>query len=327
MPVLKPFHKISIAPMMDYTDRHFRYLMRLITRHTLLYTEMITTAAILHSNHRQLLAYHPLEHPLALQLGGSDPQALAECAEIAAAYGYDEVNLNAGCPSDRVSHGHFGACLMKEPALVARCVAAMKSAVNIPVTVKCRIGVDDYDSYAHLRHFIQCVADAGCKVFILHARKAWLQGLSPKENRTVPPLQYDTVYRIKQDFPQLQIVINGGIQTVADMQRQLEQMDGVMIGRRGYQDSYLFAAVDAHFYQDSHKPLSRFAVIEQMLPYIQSQLEQGVNLTCLTRHLLSIFHGTKGARIWRRYLSEQVHLPGAGIDVIQQAVYKMRSLS
>ncbi len=320
------FHKISVAPMMDWTDRHFRYLMRLITQHTLLYTEMITCAAVLHGDHSKLLAYHPQEHPIALQLGGSDPLALAQAARIAEQLGYDEVNLNVGCPSGRVSDGHFGACLMKEPELVARCVAAMKAAVNIPITVKTRIGVDDYDSYEHLQHFLRCIVDAGCETVILHARKAWLQGLSPKENRSVPPLCYEVVYRCKQDFPRLNIIINGGLQTLDHIRVELTKVDGVMIGRQAYSEPFLFSAVDADFYDNTRPPLSRFEVVRQFLPYAEQQLKEGARLTNLTRHLLGLFHGTPGARSWRRHISEHAHRAGAGVEVIEQAILKIQNL-
>lgn len=320
-------NKISIAPMIDWTDRHFRYLMRLITRHTLLYTEMITSAAVLHGDYQRLLAYHPEEHPIALQLGGSDPHALAEAARIAEQLGFDEINLNVGCPSGRVADGHFGACLMKEPELVAQCVVAMKRAVSIPVTVKTRIGVDEYDSYEHLQHFLHCMADAGCKTVILHARKAWLQGLSPKENRSVPPLRYEIVYRCKQDFPQLNIIMNGGIQTLQHMQAELSKVDGVMIGRQAYCEPFLFSTVDASFYHNNTAPPpSRLAVVVQFLPYMHEQLREGVRLTNLTRHVLGLFHGTPGARIWRRYISEHAHRANAGVEVIEQAIQKMHNL-
>jgi len=313
-------HPISIAPMMEYTDRHFRYFARLITRRTLLYTEMITTQAILYGDRERLLAYHPAEHPLALQLGGSDPHALAQCAKIAEEFGYDEINLNVGCPSDRVQEGKFGACLMKEPALVADCVAAMKAVVNIPVTVKTRIGVDEFDSYEYLSNFIKCVAAADCEIFSIHARKAWLNGLSPKENRTIPPLKYAVAYQLKQDFPQLKIILNGGIDTIDAMQMHLEKVDGVMIGRQAYHHPYLLSVVDKLFYQDDAVPLSRLEVIEKFLPYMEKQLSQGMRLTSLTRHVLGLFYSSKGANAWRRYISENAHKKGANIDVLLKAL-------
>lgn len=328
-------HRVSIAPMMDYTDRHFRYLLRLITKRALLYTEMITAEALLHGDRDFLLAYDPTEHPLALQLGGSDPKKLAQCTQMAYEYGYDEVNLNAGCPSDRVQSGRFGACLMKEPALVAECLTAMQAKVPIPVTLKTRIGVDEHDSYDHLQQFIATVAQAGCKTFIIHARKAWLQGLSPKENRTIPPLRYEVVYQLKKDFPQLNIVLNGGLITLPQMQTVLAEkvphqdgastvhLDGIMIGRQACKDPYFLAAVDALFYDATDTPLSRIEVAEHFLPYAETQLSTGVRLSALTRHLLGLFYGTPHARSWRRYLSEQAHKAGAGIEVIKEALHKI----
>src|SRR5690606_272739 len=242
-----PSRTISVAPMMDWTDRHCRHFLRQISRHTLLYTEMVTSGAILHGPRERLLAFDPAEHPVALQLGGCDPAELAECVRIGAAYGYDEINLNCGCPSDRVQSGRFGACLMAEPALVAECVAAMRAAVNIPVTVKTRIGIDEFDSYEFLHAFVGQVAAAGCNIFIIHSRKAWLRGLSPRENREVPPLRYDVPARLKADFPQLQIVLNGGVKTLDDMQTHLRTFDGVMIGREAYSNPYLLAEVDRRF--------------------------------------------------------------------------------
>ncbi len=313
-------HPISIAPMMDYTDRHFRYILRQITRHALLYTEMITAEAILHGDCDYLLGYHPEEHPLALQLGGSDLSALAQCAKIAQHYGYDEINLNAGCPSDRVQSGKFGACLMKEPSLVAECLSAMRESANLPVTLKTRLGVDEIDSYDDLTHFIDTVAISGCDTFIMHARKAWLKGLSPKENRTIPPLRHEVVYRLKQDFPQLTLILNGGVNTLTQIHDALQQLDGVMIGRHACQHPYFLAEIDALFYGATQPPLTRIEVIERVLPYMQKQLQQGVRLTQLARHLLGLFHGTKNARLWRRYLSENAHKSGADIEVILQAL-------
>lgn len=311
---------ISIAPMMDYTDRHFRYFLRLITRYTLFYTEMITSEAILNGDRHHLLTYHPDEHPLALQLGGSDPKKLAECTRIAQEYGYDEINLNAGCPSDRVQQGKFGACLMKEPALVADCLAAMRASANIPITLKTRIGVDELDSYLDLTHFIEHIILSGCDTVILHARKAWLQGLSPKENRTIPPLCYEVVYQLKKDFPQLTLILNGGIQTIEEMQNALAKVDGVMLGRHACQHPYFFSQIDRLFYSSKNAPLSRLEVIEHILPYIEEQLTQGVRLHAMSRHLLGLFYGTKNARKWRRYLSEHAHKKNAGVEVIQQAL-------
>lgn len=295
---------LSIAPMMMCTDRHYRYLMRLITKRTLLYTEMITTGAIIHGDRERLLAYSDSEHPLALQLGGSDPKQLAECARIAEQFAYDEINLNVGCPSDRVQAGRFGACLMREPELVADCVANMRDVLSLPVTVKTRIGVDDHDSYEALTHFIETVAQAGCQTFIMHARKAWLKGLSPRENRNVPPLRYEVVQQIKKDFPHLEIIINGGIKTVEDVQQHLATVDGVMIGREVYSHPYLFADVDRLFFNEAREPSSRLEILKRYLPYISEQLQEGVPLRRLTTHLVGLFQGCRGAKRWRRELTE-----------------------
>lgn len=310
--------------MMDYTDRHFRYFIRLMSRHTRLYTEMLTTGALLHGDPRRFLEFHPAEHPLALQLGGSDPDQLAQCARLAANFGYDEVNLNAGCPSDRVQQGRFGACLMKEPALVAECVAAMAGAAALPVTVKTRIGVDEQDSYEELAGFIATVAAAGCRVFIIHARKAWLQGLSPKENREIPPLRYDVAARLKRDFPALTVVVNGGVQTLAAMQAHLGSFDGVMVGREALSNPYLFADADRRFFGEDGAPPSRHEVLRRWMPYITMQLGEGVPLARMTRHALGLFHGCAGARQWRRTLSEEGARAGAGLEVLQQAMQSLR---
>lgn len=312
--------------MMDYTDRHFRYFLRLITRSALLYTEMITSQAILHGDRQRLLDYHPLEHPIALQLGGSDPLALAQSAMIAQEFGYDEVNLNVGCPSDRVQEGRFGACLMKEPKLVADCVSAMRQAVNIPVTVKTRIGVDELDSEEYLHQFVQTVESAGCSVFIIHARKAWLKGLSPKENRSIPPLDYQRVYQLKKSFPHLTIILNGGLQNFEQIQTNLQQLDGVMIGRQAYRDPYGLAAVDHLLGPESAKPLNRLEILQKMLPYIESVLRQGFRLTSMTRHLHGLFHGTAHATVWRRYLSENAHLaksPEQALGIYTRGIEKI----
>ncbi len=308
--------------MMDWTDRHCRYFLRLISRHVYLYTEMITTGAILHGDSERLLRFHPDEHPLALQLGGSDPGELAACARIAAKYGYDEVNLNVGCPSDRVQTGRFGACLMADPALVAECVAAMGEASPLPVTVKTRIGIDEHQSYAFLAQFVATVAAAGCRTLIIHARKAWLQGLSPKENREVPPLDYQAVYRVKQDFPQLEIILNGGITDLNQAQDHLTKVDGVMLGRAAYHNPYLLAEVDRRFFGDLRPPLSRHQVVARMLPYVEQELAAGTRLHHITRHILGLYQGVPGARAWRRYLSEHGHGEAAGPEVIQQALNK-----
>lgn len=270
-------YPLSIAPMMDRTDRHYRYFMRQITRRTLLYTEMVTTAAILHGDQEQLLGFSPEEKPLVLQLGGDNPNHLATCAKIAEDIGYDQVNLNVGCPSDRVQNGNFGACLMAQPELVAKAVEAMQKVVNIPVTIKHRIGIDDQDKYEDMANFVRIVANAGCQHFSVHARKAWLQGLSPKENRTIPPLRYEEVHRLKQEFPQLFIEINGGFKTLTEVKDQLQFVDAVMIGRAAYDHPYLFATADQEIYGEKTPPLTRQEVIEAMYPYLEYWLQKGVN--------------------------------------------------
>ena len=318
-------HRVSVAPMMDYTDRHFRYFIRLMTRYTRLYTEMLTTGALLHGDPRRHLAFHPAEHPLALQLGGSEPEALAHCARLAEEFGYDEVNLNVGCPSDRVQAARFGACLMNEPELVADCVAAMGAATRLPVTVKTRIGVDERDSYEELADFVRTVAGAGCRVFIIHARKAWLKGLSPKENREIPPLRYDVAGRLKQDFPALTVAVNGGVKTLDAMHDHLGAFDGVMVGREAVSNPYLFADVDRRFFDPSANVLSREDVVLAWLPYIAAQLQEGVPLARMTRHALGLFHGCAGARQWRRTLSEEASRPGAGLEVLQLALGTLKA--
>lgn len=317
---LKHAHRLSVAPMLDWTNRDFRYFLRLISKHCVLYTEMITTGALIHGQRGRFLGHDVSEQPLALQLGGSDPDELAKCALLGEKAGYSEINLNVGCPSDRVQNGRFGACLMAEPKLVAEGVGAMRAAVDIPITVKTRLGIDKLDSYEFLTDFIAQVANSGCDIFILHARKAWLQGLSPKENREVPPLDYDRVYQIKQDFPQLHIDINGGIQTLEQAQQHLQKVDGVMMGRAIYHDPYLLAQADAQFYDDQHKVLSRHNIIREMLPYIEQRMSQGCPIKSITRHLLGIFQGQPGARAWRRYLSEKAHKEGADLTVLEQAL-------
>jgi len=310
---------LSIAPMMDWTDRFDRYFLRLISKHTLLYTEMVTTNALLHGNQERFLAFDTAEHPVAIQLGGSDPAALAQCAKLCELQGYDEVNLNLGCPSDRVQSGRFGACLMAEPERVAECISAMIEAVQIPVTLKTRIGIDNQDSYEALTSFISQIADAGCKTFIIHARKAWLQGLSPKENREIPPLRYDWVHRLKQDFPQLEIILNGGIKTLAQAAEQLKQVDGVMIGREAYQNPWIMAEADRCFYRDNHSIPSRHQILETLMPFIEAELEKGTRLHQISRHILGLFQGQPGARAWRRHLSENAHLRGAKSEIIKEA--------
>jgi tRNA-dihydrouridine synthase A len=312
-------HLLCVAPMLDWTDRHCRYFFRLLAKNARLYSEMVTTQAILHGDRKRLLGFNLEEHPIALQLGGSCPRALAECSVIGEDFGYDEINLNIGCPSDRVQQGRFGACLMAEPELVADCVASMSAKVSIPVTIKTRIGIDNRDSYQELFEFVQCVASAGCQIFIIHARKAWLKGLSPKENREVPPLCYETVYHLKRDFPDLTIVINGGITTMPVAQQQLAWLDGVMIGREAYHNPYFLATLESAFFPSSLEPSSRSAVLDAFINYAEFQLNQGVYLNSMTRHILGLFQGLPGARAWRRYLSQHACKSGAGSEIIQRA--------
>jgi len=311
---------ISVAPMMDYTDRHCRYFMRVIAPDVQLYTEMITASAILKGDKDHLLQFDDKEHPLVLQLGGSEPDDLAAAARIGEDFGYDEINLNAGCPSPRVSKGRFGACLMLEPELTAKCIAAMSAVISIPVTVKCRIGVDHQDNYDELYAFIEKVKTAGCRSFIIHARKAWLKGLSPKENREVPPLHYETVWQIKKDFPELRIITNGGIKSLEDIDKQLLNVDGVMIGREACSNPYFLAEIQQKYFHH-HTVLSRLEVLESMFPYIDSQIQKGVKLASISRHLLGLFQGQRGAAAWRRHLSQHAHCAGVGIEVIKQALY------
>lgn len=316
----QPDRRISVAPMMDWTDRYDRFFLRLISRRVLLYTEMIPAGAIVHGDRARFLSYDLRERPLALQVGGADPGQLAECARAAQDHGYDEVNLNVGCPSDRVQQARFGACLMAEPNLVAECVAAMQDAANVPITVKSRIGIDDRDSYEDLRGFARAVAAAGCGTFIVHARKAWLRGLSPRENRDIPPLKYDYVYRLKQDFPELEIVLNGGLSSLDDAEMHLVRVDGVMLGRAAYQNPYLLAGIDYRFFGDAHAVPSRHQVAAALIPYAAAQRDRGVPINSLTRHILGLFNGLPGARAWRRHLSQSAHRPGAGPEVIEEAL-------
>ncbi|RTE64378.1 tRNA dihydrouridine(20/20a) synthase DusA [Amphritea opalescens] len=315
----------SVAPMMEWTDRHCRYFHRLISQHAVLYTEMVTTGALIHGDQQRFLRYNDAEHPLALQLGGSQPEDLALCSRMAEDAGYDEVNLNVGCPSDRVQNNMIGACLMAHPELVAECLAKMQSAVAIPITVKHRLGIDDMDSYEELHQFVAAISESGCKTFIIHARKAILKGLSPKENRDIPPLKYEWVYRIKQAFPELEILINGGIKTLDETRAHLKHVDGVMIGREAYHNPYMMSEVDA-LYQSDTPQQSRLQIIEQMYPYIEEELKQGCYLGHITRHLLGLFHGQAGGRQFRRYLSENAHKAGADVDVLKRAVEKVASL-
>lgn len=306
--------------MIDCTDQYFRQLVRLISRHAYLYTEMITAQAILRGDHARLLAYDPMEQPVAIQLGGSDPKLLAEAAQIAEMYGYIEINLNVGCPSDRVQAGRFGACLMKEPALVAECVGAMREVVSVPVTVKSRIGVDDMDSYTAFANFVAHVSKAPCNTFIVHARKAWLKGLSPKQNRTIPPLKYEFVHQLKKDFPELELIINGGINDL-DNAGDFEHLDGIMVGREAYKNPYHLSVVDASFYGATKAPLSRRAVLEAYLPYAERALAQGLPFTVLMKHCCGLAHGLPGGAQWRRlwgeYASAQPTL--AGLDALLKA--------
>lgn len=315
---------ISVAPMLDWTDRHCRYFLRQISRHTLLYTEMVTTGALIHGK-GDYLAFSEQEHPVALQLGGSDANDMARCAEMAQSRGYDEVNINVGCPSDRVQNGRFGAVLMAEPQTVADCVKAMQQAVDIPVTVKSRIGIDDMDEYEDLTRFISTVADAGCDTFIVHARKAWLQGLSPKENREIPPLIYDRVYHLKEQFPHLHISINGGVKTLADAEEHLKYIDGVMIGREVYSNPYILAEVDKLFYADAHDVLSREAIVSQMAEYAEQQMAEGARIWHIARHMLGLFQGEAGARAWRRHLSQNGTQKGAGVELLFDALEALKT--
>jgi tRNA-dihydrouridine synthase A len=316
--------RLAVAPMMDWTDRHARVFLRLISPHALLYTEMVTTGAILHGDRERFLGFDAVEHPLALQLGGADPDALATAARFGAAFGFDEINLNVGCPSDRVQNGRFGACLMAEPDLVARAVLAMRAAVKLSVTVKTRIGIDHHEGDAFLQDFTGRIREAGCRTVIVHARKAWLSGLSPKENREIPPLDYPAVHRLKTAFPDLEIVINGGLRDAAEASRQLEHVDGVMIGREAYQNPYSLAAFEAALIPGHRPAPSRLEVIRRFIPYVEARLEAGVPLKAMTRHLLGLFNGLPGARAWRRHLSEQPVAPGAGAEVIEAALSLVR---
>ena len=305
--------------MMDWSDHHCRYFWRLLSKEALLYTEMVTTGALIHGDRERFLHFNAEEHPVALQLGGSDPADLARCASWAQEWGYDEVNLNCGCPSDRVQSGMFGACLMAKPALVADCVRAMRDACEIPVTIKHRIGIDDMEHYEQLTGFIEPIAAAGCDVFIVHARKAWLQGLSPKQNREIPPLNYPWVYQLKQDFPHLKIIINGGIQTLEDAAKHLEHVDGVMIGREAYQNPWMLAQADSQLYGLDNPATSRDDVIAGLLPYVERQLARGAHLNHITRHILGLYQGVPGARKFRRHLSENAYGKEAGLEVLTSA--------
>jgi len=309
---------LSVAPMMDWTDRHCRYFHRLLAPRALLYTEMVTSGAILYGDRDRHLAFHAAEHPVAIQLGGSEPEELAECARIAASYGYDEINLNVGCPSDRVQSGRFGACLMREPERVRDCLAAMIEAVDVPVTVKHRLGVDDQDENADLDRFVDTVRASGCRTFIVHARKAWLEGLSPKENRDVPPLNYPRVHRLAADFPELEIIVNGGLETDAAVDQHLALLPGVMIGRAAYQNPYWLAQLAGRL-EGTPVP-SRVDVVEALVPYIEAHLAAGGRLNHVTRHVLGLFQAVPGAKFWRRIISQQAYREGAGVEVLREAL-------
>ena len=313
-------HRFATAPMMNLSDRHCRYLWRLITRRARLYTEMITTGALLHGDQARFLYRHPNENGIALQLGGSNPKELATCAKLAAKTGFDEVNLNCGCPSDRVQNGMIGACLMAHPTLVANCIQSMQDATTIPVTIKHRIGIDNMDSEQQLVDFVGTIVETGCNIFIIHARKAWLQGLSPKENREKPPLQYDKVYRLKKRFPQSTIIINGGITTMDDCQLHLKHVDGVMMGREAYYNPFSLIDVDTHLFGCNSQPVSRRSIALDYVEYCNKQLASGVSLHHLSRHLLGLFQGIKGSRKFRRFISENVHKPTADIDILYRAI-------
>src|SRR5262245_48918390 len=311
---------VAVAPMMDWSDRHCRFFHRLMTRHALLYTEMVTAQAIRHGDRERLIGFDPREQPVALQIGGSDPKLLAEAARWGEDFGYCEINLNVGCPSDRVQEGRFGACLMAEPDLVAEGVAAMRAAVAVPVTVKCRIGIDDQDEDEDLDRFVRLVADTGCKTFIVHARKAWLEGLSPKENREIPPLNHERVYRLKRANSGLEIVINGGIASLVEAQVHLAHVDGVMLGRAAYHTPWILADVDRRIFGGTPSVETRAEVVARMKPYIAAELARAPGLARMTRHMLGLFHGEPGGRAWRRVISENAHRSGAGIDLLDAAL-------
>ncbi|UFX42697.1 tRNA dihydrouridine(20/20a) synthase DusA [Bradyrhizobium sp. 41S5] len=316
-------YRFSVAPMMDWTDRHCRVFHRLMSRRARLYTEMLTTGAVIHGDRARLLGFDASEHPVALQLGGSDPRDLATAARIGEDFGYDEINLNVGCPSDRVKDGRFGACLMAEPALVAVGVAAMKRAVKVPVTVKCRIGIDDQDPEVALDTLARGVIAAGADALVVHARKAWLNGLSPKENRDIPPLDYDRVYRLKAVLPNVPIIINGGITSLAEAKQHLARVDGVMLGRAAYQEPWRLLTVDSELFGETPPHATMKDVFAAMLPYIERQLAEGTRLHSITRHFVGAFHGVPGARAFRRHLAENGVRPGAGIDVLREAIARV----
>jgi tRNA-dihydrouridine synthase A len=313
--------KLLVAPMMDWTDRHCRFFLRLLSPNAVLYTEMIACAALIHGDAGKLLKFDAVEHPVALQLGGSDPTLMAKAAKLGAKAGYDEININVGCPSDRVQSGRFGACLMARPEIVAACYEAMSAEVELPVTVKSRIGIDDHDSYEFLRDFVGRLQAAGCATFIVHARIAVLQGLSPKDNRTIPPLDYDRVYRLKREYPDLNIVLNGGIASADQALSHLSEVDAVMIGRQAYHEPYFLTELEKKLFADvCWQAPGRLEVVERMIPYIERQMSAGAELKHIARHMLGLFAGQPGARAWRRHLSENAHLPGAGVEVLKEAL-------
>lgn len=312
-------HRFCVAPMLHCTDRHYRYLARLLTKQSYLYTEMITTGALIHGDRDRWLCLHKGENPVALQLGGSNPSKMAQCAELADEYHFDEVNINVGCPSDRVQAGKFGACLMLEPDIVVKCIRSMQQAANLEVTVKTRIGVDQKDQYSFLNNFVEQIASAGCKTVIVHARKAVLSGLSPRQNRSIPPLHYEYVYQLKQDYPSLKIIINGGIKTKQEITEHLQYVDGVMVGREAYDNLYMLSEVDKFIYAKSDKELTRFEVLEKYKAYVHTELDKGIPLKIPAQHIFGLFNGMPGARLWRRYLSENIYAKDAGVEVINEA--------
>ena len=318
-------HRFCVAPMMEWTDRHCRYFLRLLSRHTLLYTEMVTTGALLHGDAERFLRFNPEEQSVALQIGGSDPAELAAAAKMGEEAGYSEINLNAGCPSDRVQRGKIGACLMAEPELVADCMKSMQDAVSIPVTIKCRTGIDDLDSLEHLTHFIGTIAETGTRTFIIHARIAVLEGLSPKQNREIPPLNYERVFSIKDQFPSHEIVINGGIKTLQESRALLEKVDGVMIGREAYQNPGLLAHVDQELFSAETPIITEHEVLEKFIAYADRQMAEGVALKHMSKHILGLFQGQPGAKRFRRYISENAHKPDAGIEVLEAAAATMQN--
>ena len=317
-------HTLCIAPMMEWTDRHYRYLVRLMTKHTRLYTEMVTTGALVHGDRERFLQFNDIEHPLALQLGGSDPIEMAQSAQWGEQAGYDEININVGCPSDRVPAGRFGVCLMREPALVAECITSMRDKISIPITVKCRIGVDDDDDYDFLQRFVNSIKQAGCDTLIVHARKALLKGLNPKQNREIPPLNYDRVYQLKNDYSNMKIIINGGINSIEEIKQHLLHVDGVMIGRQAYKHPEFLLNVDKEIYGDTDKESSLMNdVINQYAVYVEKNMQQGTPLKSMTKHILNVYQGIPGAKHWRRHLSENMHKPNASVELIYQGLEKI----